>query len=83
MQDLVLGFYGAGTETVRNSVEWLLLTAAVYQDAQRRAQNEIDSVIGQSRPPVYSDHKNMPYTDAFIFELLRWKTIIPINPPRR
>lgn len=82
MQDLVVSFYGGGTENVRHIVEWLLLTAAAYQDAQRRVQNEIDSVFGQSRSPVYSDHKCMPYTEAFISELLRWKTIIPINPPR-
>ena len=79
LQDLVGTFFGAGSETVRLTVEWLVLTAAVHQDAQHRIQREIDEVVGKNQPVAWLDHKNMPFTQAFIAELMRWRTIIPLN----
>ena len=79
LQDLVTGFFGAGSETVRLTVEWLLLTAAVHQDAQRRVQQEIDDIVGKDQPITWLDRRSMPFTEAFIMELMRWRTIIPIN----
>lgn len=79
LQDLVGAFFGAGSETVRLSVEWLLLTASVYQDAQKRVQREIDDTVGRTQPLIWNDRKSMPFTQAFIMELMRWRTIIPLN----
>lgn len=79
LQDLVGAFFGAGSETVRLTVEWLILTAAVHQDAQRRIQREIDECVGKNQPMTWLDHKTMPFTEAFILELMRWRTIVPIN----
>lgn len=79
LQDLANGFFGAGSETVRLTVEWLILTVAVHQDAQRRIQREIDDAVGKSQIITWPDQKTMPFTEAFIMELMRWRTIIPIN----
>lgn len=72
-------FFGAGSETVRMSVEWLLLIAASDQKAQRRIQAEIEEVVGDSRMPTYQDRNKMPYAEAFIMEMMRWRTLVPIN----
>ena len=78
LQDLVGAFFGAGSETVRSSIEWLVLAVATYQKAQQRIYEEIQNVVGE-RLPIWSDHKKMPYTNAFMMEMQRWRTLVPLN----
>ncbi|XP_054922656.2 vitamin D 25-hydroxylase-like [Dermacentor andersoni] len=73
-------FYGAGSETVRTAVEWLLLTCASKPEVQNRIRAEIDVVLGQSGQGSrvqWEDRSRMPYTQAFIWEMMRYE---PINP---
>ncbi|GBN99748.1 Cytochrome P450 2U1 [Araneus ventricosus] len=76
---MIGAFFGAGSETVRLTVDWLILTTAVHQDVQKKVQEEIDNVIGMDRLPSWDEHDKMPYTAATIMELMRWRTIVPIN----
>lgn len=48
---------------------------AMYPDVQRKAQAELDAVIGQDRLPRISDMKSLPYVNALISEVLRWKVV--------
>ncbi|EPT01831.1 hypothetical protein FOMPIDRAFT_23964, partial [Fomitopsis schrenkii] len=43
----------------------------------RKAQAEIESVVGNARPPSFSDRKHMPYLDAVLTEVHR---INPVGP---
>lgn len=43
----------------------------LYPDVQKKAQREIDSVVGRARLPEFSDKKNMPYVAAVLKEVLR------------
>ncbi|GBN78955.1 hypothetical protein AVEN_85547-1 [Araneus ventricosus] len=79
LQDMIGAFFGAGSETVRLTVDWLILTTAVHQDVQKKVQEEIDNVIGTDRLPSWDERDKMPYTEATIMELMRWRTIVPIN----
>ncbi|GFU19784.1 cytochrome P450 2U1 [Nephila pilipes] len=79
LEDLVGTFFGAGSETVRLVVDWFMLTMAAYEDVQEKIHAEIDSVIGRNRSPNWSDHLKMPYTEATIMEIMRWRTVVPIN----
>lgn len=78
LHDLVGALFGAGSETVRASVEWLMLGIASDQRAQQRIYEEITNTIGE-RPPIWTDLKEMPYTNAFMSEMQRWRTLIPMN----
>ena len=40
-------------------------------DVQRRAQAELDEVIGDSRFPTIDDKESLPYVKALCLELLR------------
>lgn len=41
-------------------------------DAQRKAQAEIDLVVGHERLPDWNDRQSLPYVDALVNEVLRY-----------
>ena len=48
-------------------------------DVQKRAQEEIDRVVGTSRLPDMSDREGLPYIDAVVKEVLRWHPVTPLG----
>ncbi|MCL7032979.1 hypothetical protein MKW94_020937 [Papaver nudicaule] len=60
-----------GTDTVAILLEWILARMVLHPDIQSKAQAEIDSVIGASRPVSDSDLPNLPYLLGIIKETLR------------
>ena len=53
------------------------LAMVLYPDVARKAQGELDAVIGQDRLPEMSDRPFLPYIGAIVLEVLRW---IPLTP---
>ena len=51
----------------------------LYPEVQRKAQAEIDRVIGNARLPVYSDEDSLPYIQAMLKEVLRWHPVTPLS----
>ena len=49
----------------------IFLAMALYPDIQRKAQEEIDQVVGKDTLPTFSDMENMPYIRAVCAEALR------------
>ena len=54
---------------------------ASHPDAQRRAQAEIDAVVGSKRLPTLDDMPLLPYTTALVKECLRWRNVTPLGFP--
>ncbi|XP_067110033.1 cytochrome P450 2J2-like [Osmerus mordax] len=77
-----LDLFEAGTETVTNTLRFALLYMMKYSEVQEKVQDEIERVIGLSRPPCMTDKINMPYTEAVIHETLRVANLIPLNISR-
>lgn len=50
---------------------------AMYPEVQRKAQEEIDRVVGSNRLPDFSDQDSLPYVNAVVKESLRWKLVVP------
>lgn len=48
-------------------------------EAQRKAQAEIDSVIGTDRFPTMADQPSLPYVDALVKEVHRWNPVAPLG----
>lgn len=65
------------------TLEWALFYSAYYPDIQKKVQNEIDTIIGNERVSTYADRLLMPYTLAFICEVYRARTVMPMNLYRR
>lgn len=56
-----------------------LVAMVLYPDIQKKAQEEIDRVTKGNRLPEYSDQINLPYIQAIIREVIRWKPIVPLG----
>lgn len=51
----------------------------LHPEVQKKAQAEIDQVVGRDRLPVYSDRSRLPYVDAVMKEVLRWHPPVPMS----
>jgi cytochrome P450 len=50
---------------------------ALFPDVLKKAQSEVDTVVGNQRLPIISDRSNLPYVDALMKEVLRWNPVVP------
>jgi len=50
-----------------------------FPDVQRKAQEEIDRVIGTDRLPTFADRGSLPYLEAVYLETLRWTVPVPLG----
>ena len=51
----------------------------LYPEVQRKAQAEIDRVIGSDRLPGLADQSSLPYVDALVKEVFRWSSVTPLG----
>ena len=58
------------------------LAMALNPEAQKRAQAELDAVIGANRLPSLSDRDSLPCVEALVMEVHRWNPIVPLALPR-
>ncbi|KAH9977456.1 cytochrome P450, partial [Russula compacta] len=56
---------------------------ALYPDVLKRAQAELDEVVGHDRLPLLSDRPRLPYIEAIVLESLRWHPVAPLGFPHR
>lgn len=54
---------------------------AKHPEVQRKAQEEIDSIIGPDRLPSLNDRESLPYMEAVYREIMRWKPVTPLALP--
>ncbi|KAI0948586.1 hypothetical protein AcV7_009286 [Taiwanofungus camphoratus] len=75
--------YGASTESSFASFSTFFLAMAMNPDVQRKAQEELDKVVGQERLPSFADRSSLPYVEAVVKETLRWHPPAPIGIAHR
>ena len=71
----------AGAETTATTLSWWTLAMIVFPDVQRRAQAEIDANVGRGRLPTFTDAARLPYVQAIIREILRYRPAVPFSVP--
>ncbi|KAI9039226.1 cytochrome P450 [Aspergillus affinis] len=74
-----VSLYAGGADATVSSIACFFLAMALYPAVQRRAQEEIDRVVGTSRLPGFQDRENLPYINAMAQEILRWHPIAPVG----
>lgn len=56
---------------------------ALHPDVQKKAQAELDAVVGSDRLPDFTDQGSLLYLNALTKEVLRWHAVAPIGVPHR
>ncbi len=51
----------------------------LYPEVQKRAQEEMDSILGHGYLPEFGDEDALPYLKTVLYELLRWSPPGPIG----
>ncbi|KAF7789967.1 hypothetical protein EIP86_000915 [Pleurotus ostreatoroseus] len=72
-----------GADTTVSSLGTFILAMLAYPEVQKKAQAELDSVIGRSRLPEFSDEEALPYISAVVKEVFRWQPVTPLAVPHR
>ena len=62
----------AGSDTTASTMVGFIQAMACFPRVQKKAQEEIDRVIGSDRLPTMADEPQLPYIRAMIKESLRW-----------
>ncbi|CAL1703245.1 unnamed protein product [Somion occarium] len=73
--------FGAGVDTSAPTLQIFCFLMINHPEAQRRAQAELDAVVGPDRLPTLADRKRLPYVEALLKELLRWYPVTPLGLP--
>ncbi|KAJ3485907.1 hypothetical protein NLI96_g4625 [Meripilus lineatus] len=75
--------YSAGGETTWSAMETFFLAMVLHPNAQKRAQRELDTVVGHGQLPEFEDQDNLPYLRCVVHEVLRWYPVVPLGLPHR
>jgi len=54
---------------------------ALYPEVQKKAQAELDAVVGPDRLPLFSDRSSLTYINAMVKESMRWQLVLPLAIP--
>ncbi|KAM6498922.1 Cytochrome P450 [Amanita muscaria] len=72
-------------ETIKDAMASLyldfIMAMTLHPEAQKKAQEEIDRVIGKDRLPTLDDRPSLPYVEAVYREILRWRPVTPLGFP--
>ncbi|KAF7346388.1 O-methylsterigmatocystin oxidoreductase [Mycena sanguinolenta] len=79
IQNVAATAYAAGSDTTVSALASFFIAMAIHPDAQKKAQAEIDTVIGTHRLPEFEDRASLPYVEALYREVMRWKPVFPLG----
>jgi len=76
---VLVDLFIAGTETTSTTLSWTFMYLSKHQEVQKKLQQEIDKVVGNSRLPSVADRPMMHYAQAVMHETLRYASFIPFS----
>jgi len=51
----------------------------LFPGIQKKAQDEIDHIVGGNRLPSFADKASLPYISCVVWECLRWNPVTPLG----
>ena len=81
---LALSNMGAGSDTARIMMSTFMMAMISHPAALSRLQTDLDACCnssGELRLPSLTDMPSLPFCAATVKEVLRWRPIVPLNPP--
>ena len=70
-----------GSDTSAAVLTSFIQAMVTWPDVQKKAQSELDAVIGEDRVPDFSDYEKLPYVAAIVKESMRWRPVAPLSVP--
>ncbi|KAK7461952.1 hypothetical protein VKT23_008385 [Stygiomarasmius scandens] len=71
----------AGGHTTSAFLHTIIMCLIAFPDVKKKAQEEIDRVVGDDRTPRMEDLEDMPYVKALIKETHRFRPVAPLALP--
>lgn len=71
--------FGAGSDTSSSTLITFVLACCAFPEALVPAYEELDRVVGPHRSPHFDDQPNLPYINALVKEVLRWRSVAIIG----
>lgn len=71
--------YTGGADTVESTIMTFFAAMVMYPEVQKKAQMEIDSVVGKGRLPTFEDREKLPYSNGIVKESYRSTTTAPVG----
>ncbi|KAF8968747.1 cytochrome P450 [Flammula alnicola] len=65
------------------SMHTFVLSMVLHPHELKKAQDEIDSVVGKHRLPNIDDRPSLPYLECVLKEVLRMNPMVPLGMPHR
>ncbi|CAE6424429.1 unnamed protein product [Rhizoctonia solani] len=81
VKQVAITLVGASIETTVNTLLMFFLAMVLYPEVQKKAQQELDAVVGNGRLPAFEDRIQLDYIERIIQETLRWRPVAPIAIP--
>ncbi|QRW26340.1 cytochrome P450 family protein [Rhizoctonia solani] len=75
------GHSPAGMDTSANFLLNFIATMVLHPDVQLRAQQELDTILGQVTLPTIKDQERLPYMRNVVDEVLRMYPVVPLGLP--
>ncbi|KAH7025683.1 cytochrome P450 [Microdochium trichocladiopsis] len=73
----------AGSNTTYATTTVAILNLMLNPDVFKKAQAEVDRVVGSERLPSLEDRPNLRYIDYLVEETTRWRPLSPIGIPHK
>lgn len=70
-----------GSDTTSSTLYGFVLAMMVFPDVQRKAQEELERIVGPNRLPEVDDYPNLPYIRCCVKESLRWMPTVVMGVP--
>ncbi|KAF9227082.1 cytochrome P450 [Gyrodon lividus] len=70
--------YLGGSDTIVSAIYAFFLAMTIHPDVFKKAQREVDAVVGSERLPTFEDRDSLPYINAICKEVLRWNVVAPL-----
>ena len=70
-----------GSDTSSSIILAFVQAMHSFPHVQKKAQQELDRVVGEDRSPLWSDYAQLPYVSMIIKETMRWRPVTPLAFP--
>ncbi|EJT98951.1 cytochrome P450 [Dacryopinax primogenitus] len=71
--------FGAGSDTSSSTLVTFVLACCAFPECLPKAWEELDRVVGNARSPDLGDAPSLPYVNAFVKEVFRWRSVAIIG----